>query len=194
MERDMQKHKRTAIVSLFFFLLSSVTILAVQMAIRIPWKPDWRITKSWWCFLYLSVPAIVWCGSLCGVISVLISDVHEKRATSDVADAIRKYLGISSLLLIAVLPLVLIPLGAVLDHKKNLSLTQTQVLAGIECALLGLFFLAFSSLVVICLLSGLSYKTNSFQINVRAPSTLGVEPAASPPAALTERAIDNRRS
>ncbi|KYH12263.1 hypothetical protein [Neorickettsia sp. 179522] len=164
--------QRTAIVSLFFFLLSSVTILAVQVAKRIPWRSDSEVTKSWWCFVYLIVPGVVLVGSLLGMMvrgvtrvvgPYVITPYVPRRRTSRVVNAIESSLLCCSVFLILVLPLVLIPLGAVLDHKKDLSLTEKRVLAGIECALLGLFFLAFSSMVVLFWLDVLSYKISSLQ-------------------------------
>ncbi|WP_231861789.1 hypothetical protein, partial [Neorickettsia sp. 179522] len=43
-------------------VLSSLTILAVQLATRVPWKSDSQVTKTWWCFLYLLlvIACFVW--------------------------------------------------------------------------------------------------------------------------------------
>ncbi|ACT69071.1 lipoprotein, putative [Neorickettsia risticii str. Illinois] len=143
------------ILPLFFFFLSCAAILAVQIAKRIPWKDDGVMTKSWWCFLYLIIPAVVCFGSA----KIALRATFSRSALSDVQtpesdrahlQTLRSSAGKSfvSLASLPILSIVLIVIGTILDHKESLTLTEKRILGATECLLVASFLSIFFAFVV----------------------------------------------
>ncbi|QHD64919.1 hypothetical protein [Neorickettsia findlayensis] len=155
-------------------------------------------------------------------------DQNRKRKASNMVCYVLAFV------MLLVLPVALSVVTAFLDHRGSLSLTEKRVLAGVETVLLALILLSpvmlcfcYSMSLVRCppaepepscddgmrmlahtatVLDATSYPccTEYVSLPDEIAAALGVELAASPPAALTEigatlgngteRAIDNRRS
>ncbi|ACT69058.1 hypothetical protein NRI_0073 [Neorickettsia risticii str. Illinois] len=168
---------------LFFVSLLSTIIFAVCMSYRIPWRDDWDVKESWWCFVYLQgvlllLGMVLLLRSILNALTIDTPTSKEKAPSNESSNkepfdgcgtdkkGKKAVVKIVKSLCLTLLFVAFVALVALSDYAKlsgRFSLTIRRVLGGLECA-----FLA----ILLALLIASCFPTRQQTKDLETPTTL----------------------